>query len=173
MTGTVAAAIAESQRPASPASRRVFVVHGHAPGPKDAVALLITRLGFEPVILHEQPDQGRTIIEKFEAHAEDIAYAVVLLTADDRGGPAGEDPTAQRPRARQNVIFELGYFVGRLTRKRVCALYEEGVELPSDYQGVLYLPLKDVSWKLRLAGEMKAAGLPVDLNKVLPLVSAS
>jgi predicted nucleotide-binding protein len=165
MGASVAAEIAAEEAPTAPPGRRVFLVHGHAEGPKEAVARLISKLDLEPVILHEQPDQGRTIIEKFEAHA-DVAYAVVLLTTDDQGGPRGGDVGAQQPRARQNVIFELGYFVGRLGRRRVCALYERGVELPSDYQGVLYVPLEDSGWRLRLAGEMRAAGLPVDLNKV-------
>jgi predicted nucleotide-binding protein len=128
-----------------PGPPKVFIVHG-----------------LEPVILHEQPDRGRTIIDKFEAHA-DVAYAVVLLTADDFGGPAGGQ---RQSRARQNVIFEPGYFVGRLGRAHVSALYEEGVELPSDFEGVLYVPLARDAWRQRLAREMKVAGLPVDMNNV-------
>ena len=110
------------------------------------------------------PYQGRTLIQKFVEHS-DVAFAVVLLTPDDRGGLASESFESQRSRARQNVIFELGFFVGRLGRERVCALDLEDVEIPSDYQGVAFVPLDTkMAWKLELARELKAADLPVDLN---------
>lgn len=74
----------------------------------------------------------------------------------------------QKKRARQNVILELGFFLGKLGRKRVCALYEEGVEIPSDYDGVIFVPLdKNGAWHLSLAKELKAAGLSIDLNKAI------
>ena len=128
------------------------------------VEKFLTKLGLEIVILRDQPNKGRTIIGKFEALA-DVAYAVVLLTADDRGGPRSETFETQKFRARQNVILELGYFLGGLSRERVCALYHEGVEIPSDYSGVLYV-LADSGggWRLRLARELKAAGLSIDMN---------
>ena len=117
-----------------------------------------------PTILREQPNRGRTIIEKFEDYA-DVGFAVVLLTPDDRGGTISGKPEKYMPRARQNVIFELGYFIGRLTRNRVCALYAAGVEIPSDYNGVLFIELDDKgAWKLEVAKEMKAAGLDIDMN---------
>ena len=97
-----------------------------------------------------------------------MGFAVVLLTGDDRGGRAEQQYEVQQPRARQNVIFELGFFIGKLGRNRVCALYERGVEIPSDYQGVLFVPLDDnQSWQVRLAKEMRVAGLPVDLNVIV------
>ena len=144
----------------------VFIVHGHHEALKQQVARTVDRLtGAAPIILHEQPDGGRTIIEKFETYAGDVGFAVVLLTADDRGGSASTDEL--RARARQNVVFELGYFIGRLGRSRVTVLYEGGVELPSDMSGVLYTPADDAgAWHLKLAREMKAAGIPVDLNKL-------
>ena len=143
---------------------KVFLVHGHNDALLFEVEKFLTKLGLEIVILRDQPNKGRTIIEKFEALA-DVAYAVVLLTADDRGGPRSETFEAQKFRARQNVILELGYFLGRLSRERVCALYHEGVEIPSDYSGVLYV-LADSGggWRLRLARELKAAGLSIDMN---------
>ena len=147
-------------------TRRVFVVHGHDKAAKEAVARFLSKLDLEPVILHEQPNQGRTVIEKFERHA-DVDFAVVLLTPDDIGHPPGS-PGDAKPRARQNVIFELGYFVGRLGRSRVCALHKGNVEILSDYQGVIYVPMDDAqAWQLRLAGEIKAAGIDVDLNAIL------
>lgn len=129
------------------------------------MARFLEQLGLKPIILHEQPDKGRTIIEKFEAHAN-VGFAVVLLTPDDDGGLAGSGSLA--PRARQNVILELGYFIGKLGRSRVCALKAPVVEEPSDMTGVLYVPL-DVygNWKIQLARELKAAMIDVDLNRAL------
>jgi len=145
----------------------VFLVHGHDEGTLHACARFLEKLDLPVVILREEPNQGRTIIEKFEHHSN-VGFAVVLLTADDRGGVAGQKFEEQRARARQNVIFELGFFLGRLGRKRVCALYAEGVEIPSDYQGVVFVPLDDgQAWMFHLAKEMAAAGLPVDLNKAI------
>lgn len=94
--------------------------------------------------------------------------SIALLTPDDRAGTASAAYEEQKPRARQNVIFELGYFIGRLGRNRVCALYRPGVEIPSDYSGVLYVELDERGgWRMALAKEMKAAGLPIDMNKAL------
>jgi hypothetical protein len=90
---------------------RVFVVHGHDNGAKETVARFLEKLGLKPVILHEQPNQGRTIIEKFEDHA-DADYAVVLFTPDDMGHPVGK-PNESKPRARQNVLLELGFFMAK------------------------------------------------------------
>jgi predicted nucleotide-binding protein len=140
----------------------VFLVHGHDSGTKETVARFLERLGLNVVILHEQPGQGRTVIEKFEDHAATAAFAVVLLTPDDVGGGS---TGKLLPRARQNVVLELGYFLGALGRKRVCALRAEDVEEPSDLRGVLYIPIDtEGGWRLRLGSELKAAGLDVDLN---------
>jgi predicted nucleotide-binding protein len=146
---------------------RIFLVHGHDQAALQETARFLERLDQDIVILREQPNQGRTIIEKFEEYA-DVGFAVVLLTPDDRGGPMTQPYDAQKPRARQNVILELGYFLGRLGRNRVCALYRPGVEIPSDYSGVLYVELDERGgWRLELAKELKAAGLPVDMNKAM------
>lgn len=146
---------------------RIFLVHGHDERVLHEVARFLERLQQDVVILREEPNEGRTIIEKFEAYS-DVGYAVVLLTADDIGGVASDGPVKQLPRARQNVILELGYFLGRLGRNRVCALYQEGVDIPSDYSGVLYVPLDaGGGWRLRFAKELKAANLTVDMNMAL------
>jgi predicted nucleotide-binding protein len=108
---------------------KVFVVHGHDDGALEAVARFIQALGFHPIILHERANEGRTIIEKVEAHGA-VGFAVVLLTPDDEGCVKGGG--MPNPRARQNVILELGYFIGRLGRKQVCALKRGDVEIPSD-----------------------------------------
>jgi predicted nucleotide-binding protein len=153
------------QKP-EPGTKRVFVVHGHDRGSLSEVARLLQKLELEPIILHEQPNEGRTIIEKFEDYS-DVSFAVVLLTPDDIGAPRGTQYEELKPRARQNVIFELGYFSAKLTRKHVCALYTAGVEKPSDYDGVLYIAIDDHgAWKYRLAKEMLNAQLPIDLHKI-------
>lgn len=144
---------------------KVFVVHGHNHGIKESVARFLERLGLKPIILHEQPNAGRTVIEKFSDYT-DVQFAVVLLTADDLGKPRNSNQEAQL-RARQNVILELGYFLGKLGRTRVCVLYEDGVELPSDYTGVLYLLLdSNERWRFDLVREIRTAGFPVDANRV-------
>jgi predicted nucleotide-binding protein len=144
----------------------VFIVHGHDVEARETVARFIEQLGLKTVILHEQANQGRTIIEKFEDHAT-VPYAVVLLTPDDVGGPKG-DTASLKPRARQNVLLELGFFIGKLGRRNVCALHKTGVEIPSDFQGVLYLEMDlHGAWRSKLAREMRAAGLTIELEKVL------
>lgn len=144
---------------------RVFLVHGRDDGTKQAVARFLTTLGLDPVILHERPNGGRTIIEKFEEEAE-VTYAIALFTPDDVGALAAE-PTALSPRARQNVVLEFGFFLGRLSRRRACALVKGTVELPSDYDGVLFVPFDEQgAWRFLLAREMMAAGMNVDLNKL-------
>ncbi len=147
-------------------TRKVFIVHGHNDALKNTVAHLVSRLGLEPIILHEQANRGRTIIEKFIAHSE-VGFAVVLLTPDDKGGMANDSAEKFKLRARQNVILELGFFLGSIGRERVAAIFDSGVELPSDYTGVLFLPYDDDGkWQFLLAKEIRAAGLPVDLNQL-------
>lgn len=147
----------------SPDSRQVFLVHGHA-GSEQAVARFLEQCDFDPVILHERPNQGRTLIEKFEVHS-DVGFAVILLTDDDLGGSKGGE---QRPRARQNVILELGYFIGRLGRARVCALKTGEIELPSDILGIVWEELDNQgAWRMKLAKELKAAGYEIDWNNVM------
>ena len=90
------------------------------------------------------------------------------MTDDDRGGPRDEPYESQLTRARQNVVLELGYFVGQLGRSRVCAVHKAGVEIPSDYHGVIYITLDPGgAWKLQLAREMLHAGVTVDLYKAI------
>ena len=144
----------------------VFVVHGHDHDASDTVARFIERLGLKPIILREQPNRGRTIIEKFEDYSN-VGFAVVLMTPDDLGALASERERL-KPRARQNVVFELGFFIGKLGRERVCVLYEQDVEIPSDYDGVVYVPKDERgAWKQDLAKELNAAGIPVDMNKMM------
>lgn len=146
------------------ASKSVFIVHGHDDATKEKVARFIEKLGLEVIILHEQVSKGMTIIEKFEEYAKNASFAIALFTPDDISYPLGEEEK-RKPRARQNVILEMGYFVGLLGREKVCVLYKGDVELPSDILGVVYTEINDTdSWKLSLAKELKIAGYPVDLN---------
>lgn len=143
----------------------VFIVHGHNNEIKINVARTIEKLGLKPIILHEQPNEGKTIIEKFEEHSN-VGFAIVLLTNDDLGKSKKDDNLNSR--ARQNVILELGYFIGKLGRNRVCPLYTKGVELPSDLYGLLYTELDQAdSWKFALAKELKTAGYIIDVNNLL------
>lgn len=145
-------------------TKEVFIVHGHDAELKETSARYVEKLGLHPIILHEKPNSGSTIIEKFEQHA-DVPFAIILLTPDDVGG---EKDNELKPRARQNVIFEFGYFIGKLGRNRVCALHKGDVELPSDYDGVLYIKVdSEGAWKQKLAQEMVEAKLTIDLKGIL------
>jgi predicted nucleotide-binding protein len=178
--GALKAAQAIAQRkPAAPVSRepssgkqpttkKVFVVHGRNDSFREQTARFLEKLDLEPVILFEQAGQSRTIIEKLEHHSSDVSYAIILLTGDDVGGLVGEPHDKQKPRARQNVILELGLFLGLLGRKNTVALYEKGVELPSDYMGIEYIELDSRgAWKFQIAKELREAGFNIDLNKAL------
>lgn len=158
--------VASSNKEQNKMGTKVFIVHGHDEATKLSVARLLEHLEIEPVILHERANLSRTIIEKLEEESQDAGYAVILLTPDDEG--KSKQDNKLNPRARQNVILELGYFVNKLGRRRVCALYCEGVELPTDFDGVLYTPLDSAgAWQTKLARELIAAGIKVNTEKFL------
>ncbi|CAN7450435.1 nucleotide-binding protein [Pararhizobium sp. LjRoot235] len=140
-------------------SNRIFIVHGHDNEPKEATARYLDALGYRPVILHEAANKGRTIIQKFREEASDVGFAIILLTPDD-AMPSGIH------RARQNVILELGFFLGQLGPHRVAAVVKGRVEVPSDFDGVVYIPF-DGGWKMSLAKELEAAGYEIDWNIVM------
>ena len=145
-------------------TNRVFVIHGRDHGTRDTIASFLRKLELEPVILEEQPDRGLTVIEKFEKNARGD-FVVALLTPDDVGG---HNPDELKPRARQNVILELGYFIGKFGRDRVRALRKGDVEIPSDYYGVLYIDMDEArGWQMKLIREMNNAGLNIDANRAL------
>jgi len=144
---------------------RVFIVHGHDDLAKTEVARFIEKLALEPIILHEQSSQGMTIIEKIE-HFSNVGFGVILYTPCDMGGKKDEQNLS--PRARQNVIFEHGYLIGKIGRKNVCALVKNDVEKPNDISGVVYVNMdSQKGWHLLLAKELKDAGYSIDLNKLL------
>lgn len=140
---------------------RVFIVHGHDEARKHELGRFLHALvGSEPIILHEQSNQGMTVIEKFEHHAGRAGFAVALLTADDLGRDRND--SEDNLRARQNVVFEAGYFAGRLGRGRVVLLHDQGVELPSDLAGVVYIPLDSGAWRSNLARELHGSGFEIE-----------
>lgn len=164
--------IARSEKPEAminastkPTSNEVFVVHGHDSAMKESVRNILMKFGLKPIILADEPNEGKTIIEKFEAHSQKTEYAVVLLSDEEDRGHA-QNERKGKPKARQNVILELGYFIGKLTRKRVCVLKKKNVETPSDILGVGYTEYVQDSkdWQLRLADELISAGYNVDKN---------
>ena len=147
-------------------SNKVFIVHGHDSNTRNEAELLVKQLGFEPVVLFKQPNIGDTIIEKLLRESSEASFAIVLYTKCDEGKAFEE--TDLKPRARQNVVFEHGLMCGLLGRKNVVALVEEGVEVPGDLSGVVYIALDAAKrWQFDVAREMKACGLLVDLNKLM------
>lgn len=150
-------------------SKEIFIVHGHNEEMKQATARMVEKINYAPIILHEQPNKGRTIIEKFTDHS-DAAFAIILLSADDIAFKKGKKVEDGRFRARQNVILELGFFLGKIGREKTIVLFEEtdNFEIPSDYQGVIFIPYdKNGNWKFNIIKEMIAVGFDVDSNKLL------
>jgi predicted nucleotide-binding protein len=158
---------AESRSSSPLLSNRVFVVHGHDVGLKIDVERFLREIGLEPVVLHRQPDQGATIIEKFEKHS-DVGYAFILLTPDEMAFTVDQKDIAETDRsielrARPNVIFEFGYFVGRLGRDRVCCLCKGSVTVPSDLSGLVYKRVDDGldAQAYAIIRELRAAGYDI------------
>ena len=142
-----------------PPGNKVFVVHGHDEEALTGVKGFLDNAGLESIVLRDEPNRGQTIIEKFLEYSEEVGFAIVLLTPDDIGGDSSDSYEELRPRARQNVIFELGFFIGKLGRKRVCALFRQGVEIPSDYKGVLFVEFDERGkWREEMIREMRGAG---------------
>ena len=161
----VAADVAPAPQNKATDKTNVFVVHGHDDAAKHEVARLIQNAGLKPIILHEQASMGNTIIEKLE-HYSDVGFAIVLLTPDDVG--RAQSQKELQPRARQNVIAELFYFLGKLGRNNICALKKGTIEIPSDIGGVVYIDLDAAGgWKMGLLRELEAAGYTIDWAQAL------
>jgi len=143
----------------------VFIVHGHDEEAQVKVARFIEKLGFKPIILHEQASSGRTIIEKIEEYSN-VGFGIVLYTPCDIGGKQIHPPQL-KPRARQNVVFEHGYLIGKIGRNNVCALVKGTVETPNDISGVVYVEMDAAdTWHFKIAKELKSSGYDVDMNKI-------
>ena len=148
-------------------TNKIFIVHGHNETIKEKVARLLEKLNLEPIILHEQVDNGNTIIEKFEQHSNSVNFAIILLTADDEGKANKEDN--YKPRARQNVIFEMGYFYGKLGRNKVFLLKENNeVENPSDLLGIIYTTYDEKgAWRFDLVKQLRELGYNVSADNII------
>ncbi len=148
------------------ARRKVFISHGHDEEAKMTVAKFVENLGLKVAVLDEQSSNDLTVIENLEKYADDTGFAIALLTPDDVGALKDEADQQLNPRAHQNVIFELGYFLGKLNPNQVCLLYKEGVELPSGIRDVVYVLMDNAdAWKLKLRQGMRKVGLPIDINR--------
>ena len=157
-------------------SNDVFIVHGNDHTPMRELKTMLYDLGLNPIVLHEQPSGSKTVVEKLE-HYSDVGYAFVILTPDDIGSSVSElkqaldahypiekiFADALKKRARQNVVLEFGYFINKLGRSRVCCLYKGDVELPSDMQGIVYIPFRNSveEIRVRIMKELKQAGYDV------------
>jgi len=145
---------------------KVFIVHGHDGEAKERTARFIEKLGFEAIVLHEQASRSMTIIEKIEKYSNDVGFGIVLYTPDDMGNVKGKAEKGElKYRARQNVVFEHGFLIGKIGRENVTPLVEGAIELPNDISGIVYINDKD--WQLDIAKEMKAAGYNIDFNKLI------
>ena len=145
---------------------KVFIVHGHDGEAKEAVARFVEKIGLEAIILHEQASSGNTIIEKIEANSN-VGFAIVLYTPCDEGASKGKKDQL-KPRARQNVVFEHGYLIGKIGRKNVSALVKGDIETPTDISGVVYIKMDEgEAWKYQVAKEMTACGYEFDPSKLL------
>lgn len=143
----------------------VFIVHGQDETAKTKTARFVEKLGFKPIILHEQASSGKTIIEKIENYSN-VGFGIILYTPCDIGAKKETEPKYQN-RARQNVVFEHGFLIGKIGRQNVCALIKENVEKPNDISGVVYIKMdEDEAWHLKLAKELKNSGYDVDMNKL-------
>lgn len=152
----------------TPATNKIFVVHGHDDGLKSEVARFLERLKLEPIILHERPSEGNTVIEKLEKYS-DVGFALVLLTPDDVGCAKRNklELSDLQSRARQNVILEMGYFFGKLQRNRVAAILKGEIEKPSDYAGIIYVSYDNAgAWMYKLCDELMRVGYNVSKNMI-------
>ena len=181
----------KNKQPLEASSKNVFIVHGRDHEPMKELKTMLYEFGLDPIVLHEQASGGLTLAEKLERYAGKVGFTFVILTPDDVGGQKedirkklGADlPFLQRPvvllgpsvvdnilknfepRARQNVIFEMGYFWGMLERKRVCCLLKGNVEKPSDIEGIVYIPFKESVEEIRfkVMKELKEAGYEIKI----------
>ncbi|WP_376700720.1 TIR domain-containing protein [Bacillus sp. A1] len=142
---------------------KVFIVHGHDEAALSKAKSFIRELELQPVVLRDTANEGLTIIEKIEKNA-DVGYGIVLYTACDVGAKKGLEDNLN-DRARQNVVFEHGYLIGRLGRSRIAALVKGEIETPNDISGVVYIAMDEHDgWKIRIIKELKSAGYNVNIE---------
>lgn len=145
---------------------KIFIVHGHDELALEQVIGFIKDIKLEPIVLKNQANLGNTIIEKIEEYS-DVGFAIVLYTPCDIGASIN-DKDNMKNRARQNVVFEHGYLIGKLGRKNVCALVKGDIEKPNDISGLVYIELDNQkAWRFNIARDMKKLGYDIDLNNLI------
>lgn len=148
---------------------KIFLVHGHDREARDQLELVLMRLGLQPFILQNADGGSKTIIEALEQHIyEEAAFGIVLLTPDDFGYPKTKGEADRQPRARQNVILEMGMIMAALGRARMVILKKGALELPSDANGILYIEFNDHVREIvpKLAQRLQGAGFQIDPAKI-------
>jgi predicted nucleotide-binding protein len=156
----------EMKKDMNSTKKNIFIVHGKDENVNKEVELFIGKFDLNPIILKDQPSGGRTIIEKIESNSN-ISYGIVIYSPCDVGAEKGQESNL-KPRARQNVVFEHGYLIGKIGRKNVCALItDRGIEIPNDISGVVYVEMYTEDWKNKIAKEIKGAGIEIDLDRLL------
>jgi predicted nucleotide-binding protein len=153
---------------------KIFVVHGHDTAALEQLELVLRRLGLDPFILQNNDGESKTLIEALEQQIyKEAAFGIVLMTPDDYGYPKTQTDADRKPRARQNVILELGMVLASLGRERMVLLKKGALEIPTDVNGVIYLEfnehVKEVA--VKLATRMKKAGIEID-DALIPLAAA-
>lgn len=139
----------------------VFIIHGHDNELKSEIQLLMQNAGINNIVLHEQADKGRTIIDKLIDETNNSGYAIAILTPDDLTNDGSK-------RARQNVILEIGYFIGKIGKERIRFIVKGDIEIPSDLQGILYEKFdRNGAWKIKLLKEIQAVGIYVDIQNAI------
>jgi predicted nucleotide-binding protein len=148
--------------------KNIFIVHGHDALMKNLVNSFVIKIGLNPIILDEKENQGNTVIEKFEQAAANASYAIILMSPDDKVLPE-DDKIIYRPR--QNVVFEMGYFISVLGRSRVLILSKRNLplEFPTDLSGLIHEAFEENNdrWKIRIIKELNILGYGIDANNLL------
>ncbi|MFH1141864.1 MAG: nucleotide-binding protein [Chloroflexota bacterium] len=151
-----------------PTKPRVFIVHGHNLGILAQVEVFVLKANRKSVVLKDQSRPGKTLLDELVQLSRGVQFAIVILSADDVGRGKNEPDDQLRYRGRQNAVFEFGFLIQQLGRVRVFVLHEQGVEMPSDYGGVIYIPYDtNGAWKVLLAKAVKAAGIPINVSSVI------
>ncbi|MFI2818795.1 TIR domain-containing protein [Vreelandella piezotolerans] len=152
--------------------KQVFVVHGHDETAKEQLELVLHKLGIDHFILANSGGGGLTIIEALEAkigqNSTATSFGIVLMTPDDMGYPQNKGADAIQPRARQNVVLEMGMLISSIGRRNIAILVKGHLERPSDADGILYIPFNNHVKETvpRLANRLKESGFVLNPDKV-------
>lgn len=169
---TPSAAPAAIAAPAQKPKEKVFVVHGHDSVSREQLELVLHKLGLDPYVLANTGGGGLTIIEALESeiggHPDAARFGIVLMTPDDIGYSKRDGEGKAEPRARQNVVLEMGMLISSLRRPNVAILKKGHLEVPSDADGILYIGFNDHVKETvpRLAERLNHAGFKIDAQAI-------